>query len=164
MLAMRTSLARIVAYGGCERKDLPFCQAGKLPSCQAKRELASASPVFSEVRVLESGVHSWRGMEMFLMALTLSVLGLAVTAMAFGAATRPERTQAAPAPQPHVAKPQARLFVEPGIPIARPRVPIEALLLEIENHVRLEQAAAESFVEFPTAALLHSKTSSTFVN
>jgi hypothetical protein len=102
-------------------------------------------------------------MEMFLMALCLSILGLAVTAMAFGAATRPERTQAPP-PQPHVAKPQARFFVEPGIPIARPRAPIEALLLEIENHVRLEQAAAESFVEFPTAALLHSKTSSTFVN
>jgi hypothetical protein len=116
------------------------------------------------MRILESSVHSRRGMEMFLMALCLSVLGLAVTAMAFGAATRPERTQAPPAPQPRVAKPQARFFVEPGIPIARPRVPIEALLLEIENHVRLEQAAAESFVEFPTAALLHSKTSSTFVN
>jgi hypothetical protein len=103
-------------------------------------------------------------MEMFLMALCLSVLGLAVCAMAFGAATRPERAQPAPRPQPQAAKPQARFFVDPAAAMARPRVPIEALLLEIENHVRLEQAAAESFVEFPTAALLHSKTSSTFVN
>jgi hypothetical protein len=101
-------------------------------------------------------------MEMFLMALCLSVLGLAVTAMAFGAATRPERTQASPRPQP--AKPQAQFFVETAVGMERPRVPIEALLLEIEKHVRLEQAAAESFVEYPTAALLHSKTSSTFVN
>ena len=98
------------------------------------------------------------------MALCFSVLGLAVTAMAFGAATRPERTQPAPGTQPSVAKPQARFFVDPTAGTAHPRVPIEALLLEIENHVRLEQAAAESFVEFPTPALLHSKTSSSFGN
>jgi hypothetical protein len=47
---------------------------------------------------------------------------------------------------------------------AQARVPIEALLLQIENHVRLEHAAAESFVEYPTAALLHSKTVSPLVN
>ena len=44
------------------------------------------------------------------------------------------------------------------------QVPIEVLLLQIENHVRLEQAAAESFLAFPTQALLHSKTTSPFVN
>jgi hypothetical protein len=44
------------------------------------------------------------------------------------------------------------------------QVPIEVLLLQIENHVRLEQAAAESFLAFPTHALLHSKTTSPFVN
>jgi len=102
---------------------------------------------------------------MFLMALCFSVLGLAVTAMAFGAATRPERAQPAAGVQPAAAKPQARFFVDPAAAgVARPRVPIEALLLEIENHVRLEQAAAESFVAFPTAALLHSKSSSSFGN
>jgi hypothetical protein len=47
---------------------------------------------------------------------------------------------------------------------ARPRVPIEALLLQIENHVRLEQAAAESFLQTPTPALLHSRTMSSLVN
>jgi hypothetical protein len=100
-------------------------------------------------------------MEMFLMVLCFSVLGVAMAAMAFGAATRPERTGAAVAAQPRVAKPAARFFVEPMTPS---RVPIEALLAQIENHVRLEQAAAESFVEFPTAAMLHSKTTSAFVN
>lgn len=94
------------------------------------------------------------------MVLCMSVLGLALCAMAFGAATRPERTAVQPAAQPHLAKPRARFFVEP----TAPRVPIEALLAQIENHVRLEQAVAESFVEYPTSALLHSKTSSPFVN
>jgi hypothetical protein len=43
-------------------------------------------------------------------------------------------------------------------------VPIEVLLLQIENHVRMEQAAAESFLKSPTQTLLHSKTTSPFVN
>jgi hypothetical protein len=98
-------------------------------------------------------------MEMFLMVLCMSVLGLALAAMAFGAATRPERVAVQPQVQP--AKAQTRFFVEPA---AQPRVPIEALLAQIESHVRLEQAVAESFVEYPTSALLHSKTSSPFVN
>jgi|SRR5690348_9332679 hypothetical protein len=100
-------------------------------------------------------------MEMFLMVLCFSVLGLAMAAMAFGAATRPERTRPGGPAQPHVAKPRAKFFVEP---VVQPRIPIEALLAQIENHVRLEQAAAESFVEYPTTALLRSKTSSAFVN
>jgi hypothetical protein len=100
-------------------------------------------------------------MEMFLMVLCMSVLGLALAAMAFGSATRPERTTPTAHVQPGAAQAaQTRFFVDP----TPGRVPIEALLLEIENHVRLEQAAAESFVEFPTSALLHSKTTSTFVN
>jgi hypothetical protein len=44
------------------------------------------------------------------------------------------------------------------------QVPIEVLLLQIENHVRLEQAAAESFLAFPTHDHLHSKTPSPLVN
>jgi hypothetical protein len=44
------------------------------------------------------------------------------------------------------------------------QVPIEVLLLQIENHVRLEQAAVESFLAFPTHDQLHSKTPSPFVN
>ena len=47
---------------------------------------------------------------------------------------------------------------------AQTRVPLEALLLQIENHVRLEQAAAESFLSAPTSALLHGRTISPFVN
>ncbi len=105
-------------------------------------------------------------MEMFLMGLCLSLLGVAVAALTFRAATRPESStpQVRPA-LPAVKAAPARFFSERGVPaIPSQQVPIEVLLLQIEKHVRLEQAAAESFVEFPSHALLHSKTTSPFVN
>ena len=107
-------------------------------------------------------------MEMLLMGACLSMFGLAVTCLAFGAATRKEEETRAVAPAASV-KPAAareRFFAErPIIPAAaRSRIPIEALLLQIENHVRLEQAAAESFLESPSPAVLHSRTISPLVN
>ena len=99
----------------------------------------------------------------------VALFGLAVTVLAFGAATRPETAAAAPAMQPELRKAAAiappRFFaVDPAKGSATARVPIEALLLQIENHIRLEQAAAESFLKAPTAASLHGKTTSPFVN
>ena len=96
-------------------------------------------------------------MEMLLMGAVLSMFGLAVTCMAFGAATRGEQEPEKPAVKP--ALPAPRFFVDPSR-----QVPIEALLLQIENHVRLEQAAAECFLEAPNAAHLHSRTTSALVN
>jgi hypothetical protein len=99
-------------------------------------------------------------MEMLLMGAVLSMFGLAVTCMAFGAATRGldrEPVKEKPALKPSIPAP--RFFVNP----AR-QVPIEALLLQIENHVRLEQAAAESFLQAPDSAHLHSRTTSALVN
>jgi hypothetical protein len=93
-------------------------------------------------------------MEMFLMVAALSFLGVAVSALAFAAATR--ESESRPSSQPAtrivpVVRPQ--FFADDGA--ARPRVPIEALLLQIERHVQLEQAAAESFLSDPTAESLH---------
>jgi len=108
-------------------------------------------------------------MEMLLMGICLSVFGLAVACLAFGAATRAPEETVAPVVQKGVVKAAAspaRFFVDPSaLPAAaRTRVPIEALLLQIENHVRLEQAAAECFLESPNASLLHSRTISQLVN
>ena len=110
-------------------------------------------------------------MEMLLLGACLSMFGLAVACLAFGAATHdPEEQKAAPEAERDEVMPAvaARFFVEPAAPMlplaARTRVPIEALLLQIENHVRLEQAAAESFLESPNAAMLHSRTISPLVN
>lgn len=106
-------------------------------------------------------------MEMLLMGLCMSVFGLGIAALAFGAATRPESSAPAVQPELPAVKPApARFFSDRVVPPMppRPQVPIEVLIQQIENHVRLEQAAAESFVEFPTHALLHSKTTSPLVN
>ena len=103
-------------------------------------------------------------MEMLLMGAVLSIFGLAVSCLAFGAATR-EETAAEPEPA-KLAAAGARFFADtPALPVAAlNRVPIEALLLQIENHVRLEHAAAECFLATPNPALLHSRTISTLVN
>jgi hypothetical protein len=111
-------------------------------------------------------------MEMFLMCLCISVFGLGVAAAAFGAATRSESPHSAAQPELPLVKATApahffsdHVAPPPVPPVVQPwQVPIEVLLLQLENHVRLEQAAAESFVEFPTHALLHSKTTSRFMN
>ena len=111
-------------------------------------------------------------MEMFLMGLCISVFGLGVAAAAFGAATRSESSDSAVQPQLPLVKAFAptrffsdRVAAPPTVPpVPTVQVPIEVLLMQIENHIRMEQAAAESFVEFPTHALLHSKTVSPFVN
>jgi hypothetical protein len=111
-------------------------------------------------------------MEMFLMVVCMSLFGLGVTAAAFGAATRPERSAAEPQPalapraewedEPVMSFASARFFEadRPSSPAPQPQVPVEVLLMQIDSHVRLEQAAAESFLEYPSAALLHSRTAS----
>ncbi len=104
-------------------------------------------------------------MEMFLMGLALSLLGVAVSAMAFGAAVRgePQSEPPRPATQPAVTLLAPRFFVDDAAP-PRPRVPVEVLLLQLERHVRLEQAAAESFLLSPTLESLHTRTSSPLVH
>ena len=106
-------------------------------------------------------------MEMFLMGLCVSLFGVGVAALAFGAATRQESSAPRVQPEPSaLEKAPARFFAGRAVPVPPPQlqIPIEVLLQQIENHVRLEQAAAESFVKFPTNALLHSKTTSPFMN
>lgn len=108
-------------------------------------------------------------MNMLLMGLCFTFIGLAFAAVAFAAATRPETLRPEAQEESAAAQPApARFFSErlksPAPAPAPIQVPIEVLLLQIENHVRLEQAAAESFVACPTHAHLHCKTISQFVN
>jgi hypothetical protein len=104
-------------------------------------------------------------MEMFLMALALSLLGVAVTSVLFAAATRDDH-QNAPLPDQKIVVEPERFFGDQP-PLVRPSppiVPIEVLLYQLEHHVRLEQAAAESFVHWPTSDSLHSRTTSPLVH
>jgi hypothetical protein len=103
-------------------------------------------------------------MEMFLMVASMSLFGLAICSLAFAAATRTDVTE--PAAQPdRVPVPAPQFFVrDVTSPELHTMVPIEALLLQIERHVRLEQAAGESFHFAPTAESLHMKTVSELVH
>lgn len=105
-------------------------------------------------------------MEMFLMVATMSVLGVVVCALLFAAATRQESPRAVRRPADAVTAAAPRFFVDLEVDpaIVRTQVPVEALLLQIERHVRLEQAAAESFQFTPTPESLHMTTMSPLVH
>jgi hypothetical protein len=108
-------------------------------------------------------------MDMLLMGLCFAVFGVMFVALAFGATMRSEPWNSPAQPELPLVKAAtpARFFsdrvpISPAVPPLQ--VPLEVLLLQIENHVRLEQAAAESFLALPSHALLHRKTTSPFVN
>ena len=103
-------------------------------------------------------------MMMFLTILLWSVLILAVSAAVFGKATREApRPEVRPALEPVLGAP--RFFAGAAAPPpAAPQLPVEVLLSQIERHVRLEQAAVESFLNGPTAESLYTKTSSPLLN
>lgn len=96
-------------------------------------------------------------MEMFLMVLTLSVVGVLVSGILFAAATREPRGAAAVGA--FDAPDEERFFMlRPPVRAAGSRGAAEALVLQIERHVRLERAAAEAFLQFPTVESLHMRT------
>lgn len=107
-------------------------------------------------------------MEMFLMVAVMSLLGVAVCAVLFAAATRGEQPVPRTADEPRERAPQRFFAAAPSAPKGvvsplppRPEaVPVEALLLQLEQHIRLEQAAAESFLHTPTGQSLKSRTAS----
>jgi hypothetical protein len=100
-------------------------------------------------------------MEMFFTLVALSLLTTVVSAALFLAAARTVPT-ARRGKSTSPALP-ARFFAE-AVHVGTAQVPIEVLLLQIERHVRLEEAAAESFVNLPTREVLHSRTASPLVH
>ena len=105
-------------------------------------------------------------MEMLLMGAVMAMLGVAVSAMLFAAATNdlPRAVEAVPAVEPVVETAPSEFFAPASPKLVRPIVSVDVLLLQIERHVRLEQAAAESFLAMPTAEMLHMRTASPLVH
>jgi hypothetical protein len=98
-------------------------------------------------------------MEMFLMVLALSVVGVLVSGLLFAAATREPGRSGAPALSAVAARDEERFFMlRPAVATAPSGAGAEALVLQIERHVRLERAAAEAFLEVPTFEALHMRT------
>jgi hypothetical protein len=104
-------------------------------------------------------------MEMLMMGAMMAVLGTAVSALLFAAATNDlPRADGPTAAEPMVEREPSEFFAPAPSKLARPIVSVDVLLLQIERHVRLEQAAAESFISMPTAEMLHMRTPSPLVH
>jgi hypothetical protein len=100
-------------------------------------------------------------MAIVLILVCISIVLTTVTALLLSEALQPT----APGALPEIRQPEANpRFFQSSVPLslggAASPVPVEVLLLQIERHVRLEQAAAESFHLFPTPQSLHVHTAS----
>lgn len=105
-------------------------------------------------------------MDLLLLGLCVTFFSVAVAAAAFSASMRSGHARDAQPEVPAADLTQEGFFSDKatsGIPI-QPQVPVELLLQQIEDHVRLEQALAESVIAFPAQAQLQSKSSSPFLN
>lgn len=102
---------------------------------------------------------------MFLTIVFTSVIATAVCVLMFDRTGHAAEIRPEVRPDPRLALDTPRFFAggsaKPAVP---PPIPLEVLLSHIERHVRLEQAAAESFLDVPTPESLHSRTASPFVN
>jgi hypothetical protein len=103
-------------------------------------------------------------MLMLLAILSMSLLATLACVAAFGLAAR-EEEQPQVRLEPRLAVDPPRFFAaSPVRPAEASQVPIEALLIQIERHVRMEKAAAETFLEVPTPDALHSRSASPLLN
>jgi len=99
------------------------------------------------------------------LALTVLILGVAevtILSLAFRAFERADARRAGAEPPARVSRaPETgRFFADVRGPAQSERASIEALLLQLERHVRVEQAAAESFLRNPTSESLHHRAAS----
>jgi hypothetical protein len=105
-------------------------------------------------------------MEVVLMLAGLGFAGLVASALLLSALLRHDST-APGGPGARIQADPPQFFKEnapwrdPDVP---PSEPVQVLLLRIEQHVRVEQAAAESFHLCPTSASLHTHTTSPLVH
>lgn len=101
-------------------------------------------------------------MEMFLMTAALAFLGVVVSVVLFAAAARDRGPVEAPRAVVAAERTATRFFAD--APAAPTGVPVDVLLLQLEQHIRLEQAAAEAFLHAPTRQSLHGRTMSPLVH
>jgi hypothetical protein len=104
-------------------------------------------------------------MMMFLSILFTSVIAVAVCSLMFAKPVSREAPRPEVRPDPRLALDPPKFFAGDLVrPAGSAPVPLEMLLSHIERHVRLEQAAAETFLDVPTSESLRSRTASPFVN
>jgi len=98
-------------------------------------------------------------MDVILISLAICILGVMVTVLLFSVAMRPEENEAAPRSKHET--PSERFFMEEWAESKpNPEAPSNALLLDLERHVRTEHEAAKAFLRGPTPDSLHAPSDS----
>ena len=104
-------------------------------------------------------------MMMFLSLMCVSFLAMAVLAMIAYETSARDAAPPEVRPDATVKLGTPRFFGgDLIVPPTRAPLPVDAVIAQIERHVRLEQAAAESFLEIPDPGTLHTPTVSRFLN
>lgn len=104
-------------------------------------------------------------MLMLLTILCMSFIALALCSVALLRASQPTEPPLTLRRERKIAIDPPRFFTgDLATPAGPPTMPLDLLLTQLERHVRLEQAAAESFLDLPTPESLHSPSPSRFVN
>jgi hypothetical protein len=98
-------------------------------------------------------------MTLFLILAALSLVSLALSSALFAALLHSGKAPEPPTDERLLMLP-SHFFADDRSPTQRSAVPLDVLLLQIERHVRLEHAAAESFQHAPTIEALHTATTS----
>jgi len=100
-------------------------------------------------------------MDVILISFAICVLGVMVTVLLFTIAMRPENDEDEPTTRAKLQSPSERFFMEEEDgSTADPQDPANALLLDLERHVRTEHKAAEAFLRGPTRDSLHAPSDS----
>jgi hypothetical protein len=104
-------------------------------------------------------------LELILWLLAITISGLALSAALLAAVRVADRAEAAQRNDLPAPEAPWRFFATPYpvVPSRTPDLPVEVLLRRLEQHVRLEQAVAESFHLAPTVESLHRPTASPLV-
>lgn len=106
-------------------------------------------------------------MEMFLLILFTSVPVLVLCClMVYGIkpGSRDAKPPALESGLPAASSPSRFFAGDLPARLSTSRYPVEVMLSQIERHVRLEQAAAETFLDLPTAEALQTRTASPLLN
>jgi len=103
-------------------------------------------------------------MMMFLTILFASLIVLAINCLIFSTLA-PQGAKPVEIRLEEGAALPSHFYVRPESDLGvRAPIPVELLRSQIERHVRLEQAAAETFLKVPVAETLHSRITSALMN
>ena len=100
-------------------------------------------------------------MEPILISFAICVIGVVATVFLFSVAMRGRKEEEEPRPSGSLPSPDGNFFLEEAPDQgAHADPPVDATLLQLERHFRLEQQAATSFLEGPSVESLHAPSSS----